>query len=170
VAGLKFRLYYCFSWIAVILLLALATFSFIWLYWYPAQWNLVVTLAGGVLSILYFTQKQKVEDIRLFNELFQYFNQRYDALNDDLNDLKGTKQTRSDLCAEERQLLDSYFNLCAEEFLFYKQGYIPPQVWKSWRDGMAYYMEDPAIRDAWKREQETQGDSYYELDMPEPKP
>jgi hypothetical protein len=28
----------------------------------------------------------------------------------------------------------------------------------------------PAIRDAWKGEQETQGDSYYGLDMPEPKP
>jgi hypothetical protein len=35
---------------------------------------------------------------------------------------------------------------------------------------MAYYMQNPAIRDAWKREQETQGDSYYGLDMPEPKP
>lgn len=168
-SGLKFWLYRHFGW-TVAILVPLVAGPLLMLGLYLDDWQLFVTLTGGVLSVLYFAQKQKVEDTRLFKELFQDFNRRYDALNDDLNDLKGTREAYADLCAEERHLLDSYFNLCAEEHLFYKQGYIPRKVWKSWRDGMAYYMQNPAIRDAWKREQETQGDSYYGLDMPEPKP
>lgn len=130
------------------------------------EWRQRLAITGGILTGLYLLQKQKLEETQLFVDLFESFNHRYDALNDDLNDLKGTKQVCGELCPEERKLLDSYFNLCAEEYLFYKQGYIPAEVWRSWRDGMAYYMEDPAIRDAWKRDKRKQGASFYGLDMP----
>jgi hypothetical protein len=51
VYGLKFSFYRHFGWIASFLLAATAVFSSIWLYVCPDRWNLVVTLAGGVLSI-----------------------------------------------------------------------------------------------------------------------
>jgi hypothetical protein len=32
---------------------------------------------------------------------------------------------------EERTILNDYFNLCGEEYLYYTQGYIFPAVWKA---------------------------------------
>lgn len=41
------------------------------------NWQIVVTATGGALSLAYFIQKQKLEELRLFKELFVEFNARY---------------------------------------------------------------------------------------------
>ena len=132
------------------------------------RWQLVVTTLSLVVSSSFLIQRQKLQETELFNDLFQKFNSRYDKLNECLLEIRSTDQgDESDrLKSEEESKLVDYFNLCAEEYLFYKRGYVPPEVWRAWREGMRFYMEDQQIRDLWKQEKETE--SYYGLEMPMP--
>ena len=64
----------------------------------------------------------------------------------------------------EKRLVD-YFNLCAEEFLYYQRGYIYPTVWQAWCRGMFQYLRIKAVRELWESEVKT--GSYYGLTMKE---
>lgn len=44
-----------------------------------------VTITGGFISFFYVVQKQKLEELQTFKELFNEFNRRYDKLNEKLN-------------------------------------------------------------------------------------
>jgi hypothetical protein len=94
-------------------------------------WTLLAPLITCTISFVYFIQKQKIEELRLFKELFQEFNDRFDNLNDDLNRICENgidpKNKRKDI-----QKLYDYFNLCGEEYLYYRKGYIFPEVWEAW--------------------------------------
>jgi hypothetical protein len=131
------------------------------------EWRQRLAIVGGILSGLYLLQRQKLEETRLFEELFRSFNDRYDQMNGDLNQLMDRTDEQV-ITKEDKNLLYDYFNLCAEEYLFYKRGYIPPTVWESWEEGMRYYMRDPRIRRIWEEDESTQGNSYYDLEMPMP--
>ena len=50
------------------------------------QWE--YTLSGFTIFVtsFFFIQKQKIEELKLFKELFTEFNQRYDTLNGDLSE------------------------------------------------------------------------------------
>jgi hypothetical protein len=120
----------------------------------------ITTLIGILLSFLYFAQKQDLEELSLFKELFTEFNHRYDGLNEGLNRIRcGDKQ--AELTAEEIDLLYNYFNLCGEEYLFFKRGYIYPEVRKAWLNGMRIFYQNERIRRIWEEELET--GSYYGL-------
>jgi hypothetical protein len=60
--------------------------------------------------------------------------------------------------------LFDYFNLCGEEYLFYSQGYVYPEVWKAWFNGMEFFRPNPRIRQLWNEELKT--GSYYGLQFP----
>jgi hypothetical protein len=122
------------------------------------DWNAILTIIGGSLSFVYFVQKQKLEETRLLKALFTEFNVRYEALNERLNEILRGDPNR-ELNQEEVDTLYSYFNLCGEEYLFYKRGYIFPEVWEAWVNGMKIFYKDERIRRLWKRELET--NSYY---------
>jgi hypothetical protein len=117
--------------------------------------------AGGLTTFLY---TQHLQETRLFTELFQQFNARYNALNNRLN-LIAAGQSR-ELSREDRQVLMDYFNLCAEEYLYYRAGYIDPSVWKSWTRGMTAYSDIPSIRELW--DEELHSESYYGFSLPKP--
>jgi hypothetical protein len=68
------------------------------------------------------------------------------------------------LTANERETLDQYFNLCAEEYLFWHEGRILRRVWQSWCLGMLSYLNRPLIGEFWQDQQG--GDSYYGLTTP----
>lgn len=124
--------------------------------------SIFVTIVGGLISLFYFIQKQQLEELRLFKELFTEFNCRYDKLNEKLNEIV-EKDSSPELGDEDEKTLNDYFNLCAEEFLFFKKGYIYPEVWKAWRNGMLYFLKkDHRIKDKWVKE--TDSDSYYGLE------
>jgi hypothetical protein len=127
---------------------------------HPINWQLVLTVVGGIFSFIYFIQKQKLEETRLFNDLFLEFNKRYDCLNEKLNDIVVGSENIS-LSLEEINDLYDYFNLCGEEYFFYKQGYIFPDVWKSWLNGMKFFYSNKRIRKIWDKELES--NSYYGL-------
>lgn len=40
--------------------------------------NLLLVTLGGIASFFYFIQKQQVEELNLFTELYRTFNKRYD--------------------------------------------------------------------------------------------
>ncbi len=128
-------------------------------------WKLIFTVVGGILSFIYFMQKQKLEEIRLFKELFVEFNARYDDLNEKLNRIAAEDDSKEEFESGELDILFSYFNLCGEEYFYYKQGYIYPKVWKAWRNGMKIFYRNKRIREAWAKELEN--DSYYGFQLSE---
>jgi len=156
---LLFRHYY---WIALFLILLVISVKCCGIL--DFDWKLAVTILGGILWAAYLVQKQKLDEIHLFKELFTKFNARYNDLNGDINNILrgGDKQ---ELTPQELNKLYDYFNLCGEEYLFYRQGYIPPEVWKAWSNGMRIFLQNTRIREVWKKEVRT--DSYYGLSLKE---
>ena len=81
----------------------------------PGRESLIATTLGTTLGFCYFVQKQKLDELRLFKDLFTDFNRRYDEMNERLEDIRaGNRRIEPDL----RNTLVDYFNLCAEEYLF----------------------------------------------------
>jgi hypothetical protein len=119
-----------------------------------------ITIIATFLSFFYFAQKQDLEELSLFKKLFTEFNDRYDRLNEGLNSiLRGDANTK--LTTEEIDLLYNYFNLCGEEYLFFKRGFIYREVWKAWLNGMKIFYQNERVRKIWEEELKT--DSYYGL-------
>jgi hypothetical protein len=126
--------------------------------------RLLLTILGGVFSFIFFMQRQQLEEMKSFKELYKDFNKRYDDLNEDLNSI-ARKEDSHKLKQEEIDTLYDYFNLCSEEYLYYKKGYIYPEVWTAWANGINFFLSHPIIRGVWKREEKT--DSYYNLTLDE---
>jgi len=122
--------------------------------------KLTLTVIGSVISGVFFVQKQKLEELKMFKDLFREFNQRYDQMNEKLNNIVDANSLDK-LTAEETKVLFDYFNLCGEEYLFFKQGYIDPAAWHAWYNGMKSFYNSPRINALWVRELE--GNSYYGL-------
>lgn len=123
----------------------------------------VVSVLGGAGGLTTFLLSQHLQETRLFTELFKAFNERYDRINQRLNELASSGGTSLDM--DSQQLLMDYFNLCAEEYLYYRSGYIDEDVWQSWAHGMRFYADVPAIRALWKRE--LASGSYYGFSLQE---
>ncbi len=121
----------------------------------------VATVLGAILSVAYFLQKQKLEELRVFREIFRECNARYDALNDHL--AKIMSKGDQPLSEDERLKVIDYLNLCGEEYLYFKRGYIEPSVWQAWSNGMRIIIAAPAIARTWQ--QEKQSASYYKLPL-----
>jgi len=135
------------------------------IYWIHADGKdpdlkLTLTVIGSVISGVFFVQKQKLEELKMFKDLFVEFNRRYDSMNEDLNKTADSNPSE-ELSVRETAVLCDYFNLCGEEYLFYKRGYIDPFAWKAWHNGMKVFYKNPRINGLWVRELET--DSYYGL-------
>ena len=59
--------------VVVVLVLALLRF--------PVDVKILSAVLGGLLSFVYFVQKQRLEETKLFRDIFQECNKRYDCLN-----------------------------------------------------------------------------------------
>ena len=149
--------FYKYYWIIAIFLL-LFILSIISPIKETDDWKLPASLITAAISFVYFIQKQKIEELRLFKELFQEFNDRFDNLNDDLNRIYengiNPKSEREDI-----QKLYDYFNLCGEEYLYYSKGYIFQEVWEAWLNGMRYFYNNNEFKNHWDKELES--NSYY---------
>lgn len=128
------------------------------------HFEVFLSIAMASAGITHFLYSQHVENTRLFTDLFREFNRRYDKLNRRLNALINNR--KDDLGDEDRALLYDYFNLCAEEYLFYHAGYIDKSVWEAWGNGMAIFFADPRVEKLWKKEEGT--NSYYGFTPPKP--
>ncbi len=123
--------------------------------------ELYLPVTAAVAGFVHFLYSQHHQETQLFVNLFEKFNGRYNSLNEQLNiiALGGAK----DLTPDQTSVLFDYFNLCAEEFLFYKSGYIDHDVWQSWIAGMKYFARSSAVRSLW--ETEINGGSYYGFNL-----
>lgn len=126
--------------------------------------GLLLTLLAGLGAFVFFLYKQHIDETRLFMQLFKSFNERYDELNGPLSDILEDPENRIFRAAERKHLVD-YFNLCAEEHMYFKAGYIDPSVWLAWRKGMRVYLEDSRIRKLLEDELKT--GSYYRFSVEE---
>lgn len=122
--------------------------------------SLVGAAIAGTIGFFYFVQQQNLAETQLFHQLFTAFNARYDKLNGPLALIPISADPLSD---SNRSLIVDYFNLCAEEYLFYKQGYIHPDVWRSWCRGMRWYTTRHPFKDIWH--DEVKIESFYGLSL-----
>lgn len=117
----------------------------------------VIGMIGGFFAFLY---TQHLQSTQFLKQLFTEFNSRYDFLNEDLARIHSIKDFLT--TKDENKLVD-YFNLCAEEYLFYSAGYIDESIWQSWRTGMQHYLHNDLIHKLWSSE--LNHGSYYGLSM-----
>lgn len=123
------------------------------------DWRVLLTVLGGLLSGALILQKQNLDELRLFHDLFKDFNARYDVIGSRLQRIAEGGRAEP----EDRTFIGNYFNLCAEEYWWYRAGYIPEDVWQSWCRGMMFYLERPLFAALW--EQEVSTDSHYGLSL-----
>jgi hypothetical protein len=152
--GFKWWFFKSYAWIGVGLTVLIAVLL------ERGDWKAEESIAGlvAIFGYFHFVQNQRLEELRLFKDLFTAFNAKYDELNEDLARVQQGAWTPE----MERKVID-YFNLCAEEYLFFKQGYILPEAWVSWRKGMRQYLGVDRVRKLWELEAKT--DSYYGLTL-----
>lgn len=148
------------------ILLSLAGFVALVIYWCLGPRNddhlaQTLSVSAGLIAFIAFVQKQQIEEMRLFTQLFKEFNGRYDGLNEKMNAIAGGDATIP-LTTPEHDDLNNYFNLCAEEYLCFKKGFIEPEVWKAWRNGMEFFLKHERIRKKWQ--EEAKAGSYYGLE------
>lgn len=122
--------------------------------------SLIGSIIAAALGFCYFAQQQKLAEISLFKELFTEFNQRYDNLNGPLREIANSDKVPDEAA---RRTIINYLNLCSEEYLFFKEGYIHRDVWRSWCAGMLWYFERKPFQSVWEDEERT--DSYYGLSL-----
>lgn len=154
---LKFWLFEHYWWLLIIAVAAAICYLLVM----KEQVATIATVVGALLSFAYFLQKQKLEELRVFREIFKECNARYDAMNEALAAI-GQKEI-ADLTVEERSKVIDYLNLCGEEYLYFKRGYIEPSVWQAWNNGMKAVASAPSIRSVWNAEKQT--GSYYDLPL-----
>jgi len=128
---------------------------------YPLSWEMLISLLTLVLGGFYFFNQQNLEKVRFFKELVTEFNRRYDEKNDDLFEALRSKEPFD---SKQEYVFVDYFNLCAEEYLFYDAGYIDVRVWKAWCNGMKQFGHDQQVIKLWN--QESQTESYYGFEFP----
>lgn len=125
--------------------------------------GLVGAAIAGTLGFCYFVQQQRLAETELFHELFTAFNARYNQMNEGLARIADRAESLVGLPTEDRDRIVDYFNLCAEEYLFFREGYIHREVWRSWCRGMSWYLKRHPFKDVWNEEVQTE--SFYGLSM-----
>lgn len=154
---LKFWFYKNYWWILFIVSIIILLILFV----RNESTSTVVTFVGAILSIIYFIQKQKLEEMRLFRELFKDFNSRYDKMHADIYRI--INDSNVDLSDDVRLKVIDYLNLCGEEYLYFKLGYIEPSVWEAWNNGMKIIVAKQPIQTIWRHEKLS--GSYYNLPL-----
>lgn len=124
--------------------------------------ELLIAVVGISGAFTHFLYGQHHQDTQMFVNLFTKFNKRYDKLNEKLNAII-SRPVDSPLLPAHINTLYDYFNLCAEEYLFYEAGYIDEIVWQAWLRGMMYFANDAAVLRLWK--QEIAANSYYHFKL-----
>jgi len=99
---------------------------------YPDS-GVLLTAVGGLWALAFYLRGRHADDAKFMKELLKEFNERYDELNDKLQPALWREES---FTPEIKLQFIDYFNLCAEEWLFRKAGYIYDPVWTAWDNGM----------------------------------
>lgn len=123
--------------------------------------HLLAATISMVWGVSYFFHRSHADDARFMKELLEYFNRRYDEQN---NGLLKLLAKREEFDLDDMLTVIDYFNLCAEEWVFRKAGYIYDPVWESWLNGMRQFGRDKRVAELWRQERKT--NSYYGFEFP----
>ena len=118
-----------------------------------------VTIASLAVTATYSMVQNRRDHHKIFCELFEKFNKRYDDLSEGLGRVERNHDPQ--FIEKHRATLVRYFNLCAEEYIQYNKGYIPEPVWAAWLGGMCHYWTKQHIHVEWSRELRENPGSYY---------
>jgi hypothetical protein len=153
---------FLFKWYALISVMVFAA-AMVFAISGKLDWHEFAAIAAGAYAFALGVQKQNLEETKLFKELFEQFNERYDVLNDELNRIYIAKQPADKQFTDhEREKLYKYFNLCGEEWLYAEKGFICPEVWRAWENGMKFFRQNPRVKKLWDDDLNN-NDSYYGL-------
>lgn len=121
-------------------------------------------LIGSVATVYFGILKINIEHDKIFKELFNSFNEKYDfRFNNLLNKLKNNPKKK--LTKAEKNIVIDYFNLCAEEYLWRRKGRLPDSVWDAWKAGIKENLKIHQIEELFNDETRTLNGkmSYYGL-------
>jgi hypothetical protein len=133
--------------------------------------SIILGSVGLLVTVIYSRHSTKLAHDQMMKELFADFNKRYNLLNNSLHEIETKYDTTEKLDKAPnsfalKQSVQDYFNLCAEEFYWYRhKRRIDKIIWDSWQSGMLYWYHVPAIKDMWQSEIAESGKaSYYITD------
>jgi hypothetical protein len=116
-------------------------------------------ILGGfaLLATIWFSRAAgKREHHKILKELFTEFNTRYSKLNEKLyffvENNKNSEVLINKKDVATRDDVIDYFNLCAEQYFWYKRGRLDENLWMSWNTGMNYWYKQECIKKLWKEE------------------
>lgn len=113
--------------------------------------TLFLGLLGSIATLYFGLLRTMSENDRIFKELFQEFNARYDdEFNDLLNELKGDESRA--LTDKEKSLIVDYFNLSAEEYLWRSKNRIDKKVWNAWKAGILENLKIPQVKGVYDKQ------------------
>lgn len=144
----------------ILLSVILAAFVF---YCLKENIEVSITILGAGISISIGLRQYRIENDKMFKELFVMYNDKYDTkFNNRLNSIVKEYENNAEykLQETEKPLIIDYLNMCAEEYLWFTKGRIDSVVWKSWERGMRFYLELKPIKEFIKTESSQKG-SYY---------
>ncbi|MEX0608798.1 MAG: hypothetical protein WD016_10615 [Balneolaceae bacterium] len=115
---------------------------------------------GALITLYIGITRYHLNNDKVFMELFNEFNSRYD---DETNELFNSLRDglRDYEPKEDRLRVIDYLNLCAEEYMWYKKGRIPKDVWAAWEVGIIKNLILNNVYDVFDDEKNLSGESYY---------
>lgn len=132
--------------------------------WFQIVITALAVIISSSLSWLSY-RKGKAE---LFFQLFTSYNEKYSMLNDKLYlilDKESTVEDNGikieDFDKEEINTIMDYLNLCSEEYLWKKKGFIDKSVWESWQAGIQWWYDNSILIQLIWKEEFKQKKSYY---------
>lgn len=124
--------------------------------------GVLLSVVGSFWALAFYLHRRRVEEARFVKDLLTEFNARYDKLG---SELQFAMSHRGEFEKETELKFIRYLNLCAEEWLFWRTGYIEDRIWNAWRNGMKQYAKDPRVMAVW--DEEAKSDSYYGFNFKE---
>ena len=145
----------------VIIISIFALFLFFNDLFFKLPYELFITVIGSIISFTLIINYERFNKKKIFHEIFEYFNERYDNLNENLHRLKEKKKLiftySDDYEFQKRIFIYDYINLCSEEYYWYQEGMINNNVWNNWWNGMKYFLNCKEVAEIIKSER---GESY----------
>lgn len=132
-------------------------------YYLKEKIEVSITILGAGISISIGLRQYRIENDKMFKELFVFYNDKYDTnFNNRLNLIVKEYENNAEyqLPEVEKPLIIDYLNMCAEQYLWFTKGRIDSVVWKSWERGIRFYLEKKPIKEFMMTES-SQKDSYY---------
>ncbi|WP_405377499.1 hypothetical protein [Nonlabens sp. Asnod3-A02] len=133
----------------------------------------IIAVVAICLTYRHHKHSRKITNDKMQMELHTKFSDEFEELLPNLLVLIDSELPENNpIYGEDQEAINTltirkYFNLCAEEFYWYKRGRIDQEVWNSWRNGMNdFYSMSPLMQELWEDNSKNGGYKAYYLKSP----